>query len=184
MDSTLHKQPSVCQSIFPLNMWFGANLDNNVMYSGQRACKEGKGNFSTYDKETCIWFRCSWQQNQILLVKQRASRVRGEDWRKLTVQPAARRMSSWVSNPTWGYCLLNGKKAENSCCSHGGGQSNSCMAPVLFFFLPWLENHGHRNAGGTPWPLCFCTRFYSHPKSGWAGEAANTHSEAETMELV
>lgn len=49
------------------------------------------------NREKWVWWGC---------------RVRGKDWRKLTVQPAARRMSSWVSSSTWGYRLLNGGDKE------------------------------------------------------------------------
>lgn len=40
------------------------------------------------------------------------SSVRGKGWGKLTVQPAARRMSSWVGSSTWGDWLLNGSGRE------------------------------------------------------------------------
>lgn len=38
--------------------------------------------------------------------------------------------------------------------------------PGVFFsfFFSKLENHGHRNAGGTARLLCFCTRFCKSPK--------------------
>lgn len=111
-----------------------ANIDNDVIFLCMVFVKKQKKFLKNDDRWNTlydIWFRCSWQWSWFLSLSQRESRgsgqeVRAKDWRKLTVQPAARRMSSWVSSATWGSWPGNGGGKSGSCrCSHKGGQ-NAC----------------------------------------------------------
>lgn len=84
-----------------------------MWYSCAWYVSKSKRHFSKWwQMKYSVWHLISMFLAMVFIIetekKQRVwsgSKVRTKDWRKLTVQPAARRMSSWVSSATWGSWL-------------------------------------------------------------------------------